>query len=117
MKKQEVLNVLNSLEVVDSQGGEDAYMTVDNNEEVRQKLSAVGIDAETIRKYGDDESFCVLALAFSEGYADAYSVEKGLYIWEPLVDDELRYRVLNGEGTATDAERLLKALEPALFTA
>lgn len=35
-------------------------------------------------------------------------------LWGPI-DDELRYRVLNGEGTAMDAERLLRALEPEVF--
>ncbi|USG64572.1 hypothetical protein NDK47_20860 [Brevibacillus ruminantium] len=32
MNSQAVLDVLNSLEVVDMQGGEDSYILVDNNE-------------------------------------------------------------------------------------
>ncbi|MGG4449621.1 hypothetical protein [Brevibacillus porteri] len=109
MNRQAVLDVLNSLEVVDSEGGESAYILVENSEEVRQKLNAVGISDEVINQYGDDESFDVLALAFSEGYTDYYT--KGKFVlWGPI-EDELRQRVLNGEGTAMDAERLLKELE------
>ncbi|GIO09724.1 hypothetical protein J31TS6_57520 [Brevibacillus reuszeri] len=109
MNRQAVLDVLNSLEVADMNGGEDAYILVDNSEEVRKKLNAVGVSNDVIHRYGDDDSFCVLALAFGEGFADGY--EKGkLILWGPI-DDELRYRVLNGEGTAEDSERLLKELE------
>jgi len=114
MNKQAILDVLNSLEVVDQQGGDDAYMMVDNNDVVKEKLAAVGVASETIKKYGDDESFCVLALAFGEGYCDDY--ENGKFIlWGPL-DDDFRYRVLNGQGTPTDAERLLRMLEPEMLT-
>lgn len=111
--KQAILDVLNSLEVTDSQGGESAYAMVDNNEEVRQRLAVVGVDAETIRQYGDDESFCILALAYSEGYCDEYRNGQ-LVLWGPI-DDDLRQRVIDGQGDASDAERLLRALEPELF--
>jgi hypothetical protein len=70
MNRQAVLDVLNGLEVIDQQGGEDAYMLVENSEENRAKLSEVGVSAETILKYGDTETFCILALAFGEGYCD-----------------------------------------------
>ena len=113
MSKQAILDVLNSLEVMESQGGEDAYILVDNNDEVRGRLAAVGVDAETIRKYGDDESFCILAMAFSEGYCDEYRNGQ-LVLWGPI-DDDLRQRVIDGQGDASDAERLLRALEPELF--
>lgn len=107
--KQAVLDVLNSLGVVETNGGDSPYILVENNENVRMKLNAVGVNDEVINQYGDDDSFDVLALACAEGYADYW--EKGKFVvWGPL-DDELRYRVLNGEGTATDAERLLKELE------
>lgn len=73
MNKQAVLDVLNSLEVAEINGGEDAYILVANNEENRMKLNAVGVSDETIRKYGgDDEFVCILALAFHGGYADDY---------------------------------------------
>jgi len=117
MNKQAVLNVLNALEVVDQQGGEDAYMIVKINEENLAELAEVGVTKEMVEGYGTDgEDFCILAYAFSEGLADDFEDGK-LIIWDPLVDDKLRYRVLNGDGTARDAERLLKALEPNLFTA
>lgn len=114
MNKQAVLDVLNSLEVIETNGGEDAYILVANSEENRMKLNAVGVTDETITRYGDDETFCILALAFNEGYADEYRDGK-LVLWGPI-DDELRYRVLNGEGTPADAERLLRELEPGLFS-
>ncbi|MGG4453785.1 hypothetical protein [Brevibacillus porteri] len=102
MNRQAVLDILNSLEVVETNGGEDAYILVENSEEIRKKLNAVGVADEVINRYGDDEAFDVLALAYAEGYTDYY--EKGQFVlWGPI-DDELRYRVLSGEGTATDAE-------------
>lgn len=108
MNRQAVLDVLNSLEVVETNGGDSPYILVDNNEEVRKKLNVVGVTDEVINQYGDDDSFDVLALAFAEGYTDSY--EKGKFIlWGPI-DDELRARVVNGEGTPADAERLLEEL-------
>ncbi|WP_342422906.1 hypothetical protein [Paenibacillus sp. FSL E2-0178] len=112
-EKQLILDVLNSLEVIEQQGGDDAYILVSNSEENRAELAAVGVSSEVIERYGEDETFCILALAFNEKYADDY--EKGkLILWGPL-DDEFCYRVLDGEGTAVDAERLLRMLEPDLF--
>lgn len=78
MENQNVLDVLNSLEVIDRQGGDEAYILVANNEENRAKLTAVGVDPSICKKYGDEEDFCILALAFSEGYAD--SVKDGKLI-------------------------------------
>jgi hypothetical protein len=95
--------------VVEMNGGDDAYILVENSEENRKKLNAVGVTDETITRYGDDKTFCILALAFNEGYADEYRDGK-LVLWGPI-DDELRSRVLNGEGTPADAERLLEELE------
>lgn len=115
MNKQEVLDVLNELEVIEQQGGDDAYILVSNNSENRTKLNAVGVFSDILGNYGDEETFCILALALGEGYCDDYRNGK-LVLWGPI-DDDLRYRVLNGEGDATDAERLLRALEPKLFTA
>jgi hypothetical protein len=113
MSKQAILDVLNSLEVVEQNGGDEAYILVNNNPENRAELIAVGVAADTIERYGEDDTFCILAMAFNEKYADEY--ENGKFIlWGPL-DDEFRYRVLNGEGTPYDAERLLKMLEPELF--
>ncbi|MFF2528192.1 hypothetical protein ACFVS2_04675 [Brevibacillus sp. NPDC058079] len=60
MNRQAFLDILNSLQVVDSEGGESAYILVENNEEVLRKLNAVGIVDEVINQYGDDESFDLL---------------------------------------------------------
>lgn len=72
VEKQRVLGVLNSLEVIETNGGEDAYILVENSEENHKKLNEVGISSETINRYGDEETFCICALAFSEGYCDLY---------------------------------------------
>ncbi|UED72238.1 hypothetical protein [Brevibacillus sp. DP1.3A] len=60
MNRQAFLDILNSLQVLDSEGGESAYILVENNEEVLRKLNAVGIVDEVINQYGDDESFDLL---------------------------------------------------------
>ncbi|MGG1637208.1 hypothetical protein [Paenibacillus sp. NRS-1760] len=113
MNKQTALNVLNSLEVIEQQGGEDCYILVANSEENRKKLNAVGISNETIQAYGDNDTFCILSIAFNEGLCNEYNNGR-LVIWGPI-DDDLRFRVINGEGTPEDAERLLRDLEPQLF--
>lgn len=77
-EKQKVLDVLNDLEVVEQNGGEDAYILVANNEENRKKLNKVGVSDKVINQYGDEETFCILTLAFSEGYADLF--DKGKFV-------------------------------------
>lgn len=72
MENQKILDVLNSLNVIEKQGGEDAYILIKNNGENQKLLNDVGVDSETINKYGDEEAFCALSLAFGEGYADLY---------------------------------------------
>lgn len=67
-----ILDVLNNLEVLETNGGEDAYILVKNDESNRTALNRVGVTTETINKYGDDETFCILALAFSQGYANDF---------------------------------------------
>lgn len=73
MNRQAILDVLNSLEAVDTIGGVEAYILVDSSKENLRKLNEVGVTDEVIFRYGDKETFCILALAFSEGYADGYS--------------------------------------------
>lgn len=74
--KQAILNILNGLEVIEQNGGENAYILVENNAANHEKLNAVGVPSEAINKYGDDETFCILALAFSEGYANELEYSK-----------------------------------------
>ncbi|MCM3131864.1 hypothetical protein M3629_03660 [Paenibacillus polysaccharolyticus] len=76
--KQAILDVLNSLEVVEKQGGEDSYILVKNNVETRKKLISLGVNPKAINDYGDKETFCILALAFNEGYANFW--HKGLLV-------------------------------------
>lgn len=113
MNRQAVLDVLNSLEIYEQQGGEDSYILVKNTPENRQKLHAVGVTDKEIYDAGDDEYFCILALAFNGRYADEY--RNGMLIYWGPIDDDIRYRVLNGEGTADDAYRLLKELESSIY--
>lgn len=76
IEKQHVLSVLNGLEVIETNGGDEAYIIVENNEENHKQLNAVGVSSEIINKYGDEETFCILTLAFSEGYCDIYDGNK-----------------------------------------
>lgn len=112
MNRQPIIDVLNEMlrnDVVDSNGGEDAYLLVEDNEVNRSKLRKVGIADEQISNFTDDDCFCILALAFNEKLADDYTHE--FIIWNQLVDDDLRYRVWNGDTSSTDCERLLRELE------
>lgn len=68
--KNKVLDVLNELEVVEE--GAEGYILVENTSEVHEKLNALGVASETINKYGDEETFCIIALAFSEKYANEF---------------------------------------------
>ncbi|EHS59419.1 hypothetical protein [Paenibacillus sp. Aloe-11] len=79
LNKQAILDVLNSLEVVDEQGGDDAYMLVDVTPEMLDKLAYVGVSKDTVVKYGDEESICILALAFGEGYANGFERNRLVY--------------------------------------
>lgn len=99
--RQRALNYLNKMDVIESQGGEESYALVENNEENRYLLTEAGIPLETALKYGDDETFCILALAFSEGYATYYDGEK-LHYYDRAYHDialkglkEIHYKMLN----------------------
>lgn len=72
LERQKVLDCLNSMEVIESEGGDSAYALVENNEENRKLLDEAGIPLETALKYGDKETFCIIALASGEGYANWY---------------------------------------------
>lgn len=70
MEKQKVLDVLNGLDVVESCFlTDESWILVESSKDNFSKLSEVGIDRDTAMKYGDNETFCILALAFNEGYA------------------------------------------------
>ncbi|EQB35026.1 hypothetical protein M948_18140 [Virgibacillus sp. CM-4] len=84
IEKQQVIDVLNGLEVIEENGGEDTYVLVENSEENHKQLNSVGISSETINRYGDEETFCILALAFSEGYADLYDGNKIIFFDEKV---------------------------------
>jgi len=77
MENQKVCDVLNSLEVVYEEGGDHAALLVKTSEENFKKLESVGVDRKTALKYGDtdENEFCILALGFSENYADG--IERG----------------------------------------
>ncbi|WP_337982817.1 MazG nucleotide pyrophosphohydrolase domain-containing protein [Lysinibacillus sp. C5.1] len=94
--KQAILDVLNSLEVIEQEGGESAYLLVKNNVENHKKLNAVGVPSKTINNYGDKETFCILALALSEGYADHYNAFKGGLVLEP--ENRIEIETSNASG-------------------
>ncbi len=85
-KNQEVLNVLNNLEVIEKQGGEDSYILVANNIENQKALNVVGISSETINQYGDEDTFCIFALSFGEGYANWIEDGKPAYKDEAITE-------------------------------
>lgn len=70
MNKKEILDVLNAEEVLEMQRGDDSYVLVSKTPELLGKLNELGVSTVTINKYGDDDTFCILAFAFNEGYAD-----------------------------------------------
>lgn len=86
--RKRAVHFLNQMEVIESNGGEDAYALVENNEENRNLLIEAGIPLETAFEYGDEETFCVLALAFGEGYADLYDGQK-LVAYDSSVELEI----------------------------
>ncbi|MCA1021811.1 hypothetical protein [Halobacillus litoralis] len=76
MEKQKVLDVLNNFDVLESNGGDEPYVLVEFNDDVIAELNAIGIDVNTAKKYGDSETFCILAFAYHEGYANWYDGSK-----------------------------------------
>lgn len=92
LNKKEVLEVLNSLDVIESSGGECAYVLVKNSKENHELLNEVGVSSETINKYGDEETFCILSLGFSEGLIDLYDGSKCI-----CFDDEIKLKVDTGK--------------------
>lgn len=88
IERQRVIDALNSLEIIESNGGEGAYALFENNEENRAILNEVGITDEVINGYGDEETSCILAIGFSEGYADLYDGNK-LVVFEKKIEVEL----------------------------
>lgn len=77
--RKRALYFLNQMEVIEENGGDSAYAIVENNEENRQLLQEAGIPLETALKYGDGETFCIIALACSEGYATWYNGSELIY--------------------------------------
>lgn len=109
INKHIACNVLNNLEVIDKEGGDWAYIHVEDNAINRQELYDIGIGNEDIDKVADDGAICILSLALEFKLADDY--ENGYFIvWGPI-DNELRSRVNEGNGTPSDAIRLLRELE------
>lgn len=88
IEKQKVVEALNSLEIIETNGGESAYALFENNEENRAVLNKVGISDDVINGYGDEETSCMLAIGFGEGYADLYDGNK-LIVFEEQVEIEL----------------------------
>lgn len=104
VEKQKVLDVLNSLEVIEQSGGEDAYILVANNEDNLKKLNDLGVQADVINKYGDDETFCIIALAFSEKYANDFENGKLVYKTNQYAVYDTSSHDLNFHDTLEEAE-------------
>lgn len=85
IENKDVLDVINSLEVEEYGTADSPYMLVENNEENRSKMQAVGVSEQTLLKYGDDEFFCIVALSYSEGYANSHDGTN--FIYDPASTD------------------------------
>jgi len=80
-EKQAVLDVLNSFEVQDSQGGEECFILVESSEENLSALEKVGVPREVALGYGDEDMFCIAAVAFDLGVADVWRANEGLQMY------------------------------------
>ncbi|AOZ91585.1 hypothetical protein [Paenibacillus crassostreae] len=101
---QAILDVLNSLEVIEQYGGDDAYILVENSIETRAKLNTVGVTDEQILGVGDEEQFCILALACNEGFATDYQDGKLVFI----ESKEITCKLLDGsEVILSEGDRVL----------
>lgn len=76
INKKAVVKVLNSFEIVEVNGGDSAYILVEDKKENRKALNKVGISNKTINKYSDKENICILSLGFSENLVDLYDGDK-----------------------------------------
>lgn len=92
LNKKEVVNALNSLEVIEASGGDCAYVLVENSKENHEILNEVGISSDTINQYGDEETFCILSLGFSEGLIDLYDGSKCI-----CFDNEIKLKIDTGK--------------------
>jgi hypothetical protein len=77
-KRDSILTYLNSLPVVEMEQGDDAYVLVKATQDVKEKLEKLGVSLATVAKYTQDDNLCILALAYSEGYAGDYTPGVGL---------------------------------------
>lgn len=83
------------------------------NSELPWLLNEVGITNEVIDKYGDEEMFCVLALAFTEGLADYY--ESGKLFYRGLTKEELINDIqVILDSPLTDFDELHEAIQDVL---
>lgn len=73
-KREEILAVFNSIESVEEHFSVDeAWILVENNKELHEKLNTVGVSSDIINKYeSEDNLTCLLSIAFGEGYATGY---------------------------------------------
>lgn len=77
LTNQEKLDLLNSLEVIDQEGGEDLYVLVENNDKNREVLSKIVPDVdEYVRQVGDSETIDLVLAAFEYADADYYTGSK-----------------------------------------
>lgn len=73
-ERRRVVELLNEMEVIEVDG---AYALVEDNEENRALLKEAGLSTDLIDMYGTrGDTFCVMAVAFGEGYADRFDGNK-----------------------------------------
>lgn len=85
MDNHEALYYLNQMEVISSNGGEETYAIVENNEENRELLEKAGIPLYKALRYSshlDHKDFCIFATAHEAGIANYWTGEHMMYLDE-----------------------------------
>lgn len=109
--KPSTIDIINSIEIIEKQGGDDAYILIADSEENRKKLRTAGLNDHQIEECACNGTIDLLWIVAVHAIADDY--KDGKFIaWEPLSKEE-RERVHEGNGDGIDAIRLLRELEEA----
>ena len=118
MDKQRVLGVLNSLEVIESEGGESAYILVEASKDNIEWMNSVGIANEILDKYIDGNTIDILALAAGERIAHLHRYGRLVQSTDIYIDDDDSINIydLNGsiimEGEGREGVKWKTMLSP-----
>lgn len=89
IKRRNAVEALNSLEIIETNGGEEAYALFENNEGNHAILNEAGISSDVINRYGDGETSCLLSIGMGEGYADLWDGNK-LIVFDSKMEIQMK---------------------------